>query len=68
MLGLGGMLGAFTGLAFLMGINTVYHIIFIILVAGITGTSRLILKAHNPIEIYTGFLLGSIGMTLIFLI
>ena len=68
MVGIGGMLGAFTGLSIMLGVNIVYFVIPIIIIAGITGTSRLILGAHKPIQVYSGFLLGSIMMTLIFII
>lgn len=68
MVGLGGMMGAFTGMSLLMGINAVNLIIIILFIAGITATSRLILKAHEPLQVYSGFILGTAVMMLIFLI
>lgn len=37
-----------------------------ILVAGITGTARLYLKAHNSAQVYQGFLIGSLAQLLAF--
>ncbi len=36
------------------------------LIAGAVGTSRLILKAHQPIEVYSGFFIGLIGQFISF--
>lgn len=33
-------------------------LIFVILAAGLVGSSRLILKAHDPIDLYGGYLIG----------
>jgi len=68
MVGIGGMLGAFTGLSIVLGVNMVYLIVMIIIIAGITGTSRLMLGVHKPGQVYSGILLGFVMMTLIFLI
>jgi len=58
MIGVGGLAGAVLGLwaGHLRGYAWGLAIIF--LVAGMIGTARLLLNAHRPAEIYTGFLLG----------
>ena len=60
MVALGGLLGTFVGFAFLLNQDIRLYLYCIIIAAGITGTSRLLLKAHSPMQIYTGFLLGLI--------
>ena len=35
-----------------------FVLIICLLIAGLVGTSRLLLKAHSPRELYTGFILG----------
>jgi hypothetical protein len=42
----------------MMQVNTYYLLFVTILISGLVGTSRLILKAHRPQEIYLGYLLG----------
>lgn len=36
-------------------------LMFVILLSGLVGTSRLLLKAHNPQEIYGGFFIGFVA-------
>jgi membrane-associated phospholipid phosphatase len=35
-----------------------------VLIAGLTGTARIILKAHAPAEVYLGFLTGLVVVVL----
>jgi membrane-associated phospholipid phosphatase len=58
MIGVGALTGAFAGLALLSPNSFTMLLILAILVSGLTGTSRLILSAHKPIEVYIGFLTG----------
>ncbi len=67
MVGLGGLFGAFTGLALTFSQDINHLIYLIILTAGFTGFARLKLKSHLPSQIYLGFLLGSIFMLSMFL-
>jgi membrane-associated phospholipid phosphatase len=39
-----------------MSLNTL--LMLIILLAGIVGSSRLLLKAHEPVQIYSGYIVG----------
>ena len=68
MIGIGGMLGTFMGLSFLWMIDISFLIILLVLCSGITGFARLKLNAHNPAQIYSGFLLGTSFMLFLFLV
>ncbi len=58
MISLGGMLGAFLGLSFVMMIDMTLLLLLIIFVSGLVGYSRLYLKAHTPAQVYAGFATG----------
>lgn len=58
MIGLGGTVGLLFAFATLFNFSLGLPIVAAIIIAGITGTARLILEAHNPSQIYAGFLLG----------
>lgn len=58
MAGIGGLIGAVLALSFRLGLNSSLLLSCLIITAGTIGTSRLLLKKHNPLQIYAGFLLG----------
>ena len=58
MAGIGGLIGAVLALSFRLGMNSSLLLALLIIIAGITATSRLLLKKHNPYQIYAGFILG----------
>ncbi len=58
MIGLGGITGVFIGLSFTMLIDMPMLIIILILLSGIAGFARLKLSAHNPAQIFFGYLTG----------
>jgi hypothetical protein len=58
MVGIGGALGTFLGLALKWEINFAGTIILLILLSGLVGFSRFRLSAHKQLEIYSGFLTG----------
>ena len=60
MIGIGGLLGALICVSILLEIYITPFIIFTLLVAGLVGSSRLILKAHTQSQIYVGFAVGII--------
>lgn len=68
MIGIGGMLGTLMGLSFLWMIDIPFLIILLVLCSGVTGFARLKLNAHNPAQIYSGFLLGTSFMLFLFLV
>lgn len=57
MIGIGGVCGIFF-LMSAMGFPMFIHLLLAILTAGIIGFSRLILNAHQPQQVFAGFLLG----------
>lgn len=65
MAAIGGLTGAFIALSIRLQINTSFFLALIFLVSGLIGTSRLILKKHSPLQIYTGYALGFMVMFLI---
>ena len=66
MIGIGGIAGGMVGISQRLFIDMLWPTVFVIILAGILGTSRLILKAHYPSQVYIGFLLGFAGMFLLF--
>jgi len=60
MIGIGGLVGALICISILLEIYITPFIIFGLLVAGLVGSSRLILKAHSQSQIYVGFAIGII--------
>ena len=60
MVGIGGLAGLIFSLSFRMTVNMMGILIIAIVIAGLMGASRLKLNSHNPLQIYSGFLLGFI--------
>ena len=58
MVGAGGLVALIGFIAFYLKVDLQFYLIISIVLAGITGTARLILKAHTPDQIYSGFLTG----------
>jgi hypothetical protein len=58
MLGMGGLVGFLMFTAQYAEVNTQWLFIGALLMAGAVGSSRIVLKAHEPAEVYTGFFLG----------
>jgi len=68
MVGIGGVLGALIALTVKYGVNTNIWILICIGIAGIIGSSRLALNAHNTKQIYTGLIVGMISVLSIVMI
>lgn len=66
MIGVGGLAGAYTGIAFYLSINMGGLISVILVLAGLVGFARLKLKSHTQAQIYTGFLAGAGFMIFLF--
>lgn len=62
MVGLGGLTAMILFISFYLKVDLSFYLILVILVTGMTGTARLLLKAHTPAEVYTGFLTGFAGV------
>lgn len=58
MVGLGGLMALIIFISFYLKVNLSFYLILVILFTGITGTARLHLKAHSPVEVYSGFVMG----------
>lgn len=58
MIGIGGLTGGILALAYMFGIDLHLLLSLLILIAGLLGVARLYLAAHNPAQIYAGFVLG----------
>lgn len=67
MVGIGGLIGVLIGLSLRLQMNFTFLIVLFILLAGILGTSRLILKAHVPAQIFVGFFVGCFTQLCLFL-
>lgn len=58
MVGIGGIVGGILGITYRLMIDLRLIIMLMILLSGIVAYARLKLKAHDPSQIYTGFVLG----------
>ena len=58
MVGAGGLTALIGFLAFYLKVDLQFYLVVAVIIAGLTGSARLILKAHTPAEIYSGFMLG----------
>lgn len=62
---IGGLVGGLFGLSFRLQENPLFILTFLILVAGMVGTSRLALLKHTNLEVYAGFSLAFAVMNMI---
>jgi len=58
MAGIGGLVGIFIPLSLRLGLNSSFLLAILIGIAGLIGSSRLILGKHTPLQIYAGFMAG----------
>lgn len=68
MVGIGGLLGVIMSVSWLIKFDMTFFYVLIILLAGLIGFSRLVLKEHQPYQLYTGFLLGLVVQSGLFFI
>jgi len=68
MVGLGGLAGLVGFLIFSMRINLEFYLIMTLIAAGLAGTSRLLLEAHKPPQLYAGFALGLFTIPVVMLV
>jgi hypothetical protein len=66
--GAGGLTGALMGISIKLNIDLVIPIVSVFILSGLIGFARLKLKAHQPFQIYLGFICGIIVMTAFLLI
>lgn len=58
---IGGVLGALLAFSFILNFNSVWWLCLVIIVSGIVGSSRIILRQHTLTQVTTGFFLGIIS-------
>lgn len=58
MVGAGGLVALIGFIAFYLKVNLQFFLGISLLLAGLTGSARIFLKAHTPAEVYAGFLTG----------
>ncbi|MBU1370196.1 MAG: hypothetical protein KJ578_04195 [Bacteroidetes bacterium] len=68
MVGIGALAGAYAGLSILSPNNFSLLLVISLLIAGLTGTARLVLSAHKPAEVYVGFATGASLMFALFML
>lgn len=61
----GGITGAVLALAFRTGINPVFSVLVLVLTAGLSGSSQLILQKNSLAQVVTGYFLG---LTIVYLV
>lgn len=59
MAAIGGVAGALAAFSLIMGFNPLWWLCLVLIVAGLVGTSRMILRQHTLREIVLGFLVGA---------
>lgn len=59
MIGIGGLAGAAIAISFKLNTDLQLYIIALIFLSGLLGFARLKLNSHNPLQIYSGFILGT---------
>jgi len=60
LIGIGGIVGLILAMSFRLHANLLPFLMIIILLAGLLGTARVVLKSHNPLQVIAGFYLGLI--------
>ena len=60
MLGMGGIVGTLVGLMLRYQVDALNLVLSLVLVSGLVGYSRLKLNAHTPLQVYVGFILGTL--------
>ena len=68
MIGAGSITGLFLGLSLNFGVNFTVEVVAGIMLAGIIGYARLKSNSHDPAEIYSGFAMGVVIMTLLMIL
>lgn len=63
MLGMGGIVGTIIGLILRYQVDAVNLVMALVILSGIVGYARLRLNAHTPLQVYVGFLLGTLILT-----
>jgi hypothetical protein len=68
MAGIGSLTGAILGFSFRLHTDLLNYLLIVILLSGLLGSARLLLKHHTPKQVYSGFGLGLMVFLLTFLL
>lgn len=60
MAAIGGVAGALAAFSLIIGFNPLWWLSLVLIVAGLVGTSRMILRQHSLSDIVLGFLVGTV--------
>ena len=63
MLGMGGIVGIIIGIILKYQVDAVALVMALTVLSGLVGYSRLQLDAHTPLQVYAGFVLGTLILT-----
>ena len=63
MLGMGGIVGTIIGLILRYQVDAIQLVMALVILSGVVGYSRLRLDAHTPLQVYVGFVLGTLILT-----
>jgi membrane-associated phospholipid phosphatase len=58
MIGMGGLCGTLICISIKLQTDMLAFLLIAIIFSGLVGASRILLKAHNPSQIYIGFFVG----------
>ena len=58
---IGGVLGALLAFSFMLSFNPVWWLCLVIVVSGVVGSSRIILRQHSLTQVTAGFFLGTLS-------
>lgn len=64
----GGMAGGLLAFSFIFNFNPVWWLCLIILVGGLVGTSRMILRQHTLAQVVTGYFIGLLGTFIVIIL
>jgi hypothetical protein len=64
--GIGGVLGSMLCIQGYLHVNLTSSLLIMLLISGLVGTSRLLLNAHNQLQVYLGYGIGIVGQVVIF--
>lgn len=63
MLGMGGIVGTIIGIILKYQVDAVPLVMALTILSGLVGFARLKLNAHTPLQVYVGFVLGTLILT-----
>lgn len=58
---IGGVSGALVAFGFIMGFNPVWWLCLSILMSGVVGTARIILRQHSTAQVVAGYFIGAVS-------